>query len=56
LDAIEDFMKNPDLGDKLVNLMKPIPDLERLLCRVHSKTARLSDFLNTLNGIRLISV
>ncbi|BFZ11157.1 hypothetical protein BsWGS_14196 [Bradybaena similaris] len=36
LDAVEDLMANPGVVEECVPLMKKLPDLERLLSRIHS--------------------
>nr|XP_045608905.1 DNA mismatch repair protein Msh6-like [Procambarus clarkii] len=42
LDAIEDLQKNPDVVEEVTALLKSLPDLERVLARIHSQGLNLS--------------
>eukprot|EP01117_Protostelium_nocturnum_P001422 TRINITY_DN1172_c0_g1_i3.p1 TRINITY_DN1172_c0_g1~~TRINITY_DN1172_c0_g1_i3.p1 ORF type:complete len:979 (-),score=309.18 TRINITY_DN1172_c0_g1_i3:1348-4284(-) len=52
--AIEDFIEYPDIYENLSEQMKSLPDLERMISRVHAQTARLSDFIQVLESFEHI--
>lgn len=41
LDAIEDLIDNGDITEKVKELLKKLPDLERLLSKIHAQGSRL---------------
>lgn len=49
-EAAADFERFPDLREALVGLLRRLPDLERLLSRVHVGSCRLPDFLDLLDA------
>lgn len=55
-DAV-DFLMNsePELRMYLESSLHKLPDLERLIARVHSKSLRFKDFLKVLEGFQTIS-
>eukprot|EP00055_Hartaetosiga_balthica_P004931 m.13709 g.13709 ORF g.13709 m.13709 type:complete len:1251 (+) comp4189_c0_seq1:110-3862(+) len=53
--AVEDFDANMQFKDELASLLKPLPDLERLLSRIHVGNCKLSDFLTTLDAFEALS-
>lgn len=55
LDAV-DFLMNeqPELRVDLESLLQSLPDLERLIARVHSGTLRFKDFLKVVEGFEQI--
>lgn len=56
LDSVEFFMnKAPELRVELETALNSLPDLERLIARVHSKTLRFRDFLKVIEGFEKIS-
>jgi DNA mismatch repair protein MSH6 len=48
--AVEDLVECPILCDRLRQMLSSLPDLERLLSRIHSKSIKLADFTATLDG------
>eukprot|EP01135_Chromosphaera_perkinsii_P005658 Nk52_evm29s356 gene=Nk52_evmTU29s356 len=54
-DAIEDLSSNTDLLDEISSALSSLPDLERLVSRVHTKHCKVKDFLVTLKGFREVS-
>ncbi|KAI8377990.1 muts domain V-domain-containing protein [Radiomyces spectabilis] len=52
LDAIEDLMRMVDLHEELTNHLAGMPDLERLISRIHSGRCKVKEFLTTLEGFR----
>lgn len=55
-DAIDFFINNePELRVELESALGNLPDLERLIARVHGKTLRFKDFLKVIEGFESIS-
>lgn len=56
-DAV-DFLMNhqPELRVQLESTLQSLPDLERLIARVHSGTLRFKDFLRVVEGFERISI
>jgi DNA mismatch repair protein MSH6 len=52
LDAIEDLMRLVDLHEKLAKDMSSMPDLERLISRIHSGRIKVKEFLTALQGFQ----
>ncbi|TXT07396.1 hypothetical protein VHUM_03116 [Vanrija humicola] len=50
LNAVDDLMIAPTFGGQFTNLCKGLPDLERLLSRIHSGSIRVSDFLKVVEN------
>lgn len=55
-DAV-DFLMNhePELRVNLESSLNKLPDLERLIARVHSKSLKFKDFLKVIEGFEIIS-
>ena len=49
LDAAEDLMNNPAFEEEFTALAKGLPDLERIVSRIHAKSCKVKDFLHALN-------
>ena len=49
LDAVEDLMNNPAFEEEFTTLAKGLPDLERIVSRIHAKSCKVKDFLHALN-------
>ena len=49
LDAIEDLMRNPSYEEQFVKVAKGLPDLERIVSRIHAKNCKVKDFLKVLS-------
>ena len=55
-DAVDFLMNNaPELRMDLESSFNKLPDLERLIARVHSKTLKFKDFLKVLEGFETVS-
>ena len=52
LDAIEDIM-NLGLNEMVSKSLASLPDLERLISRIHSGRVKVKEFLSTLQGFEL---
>ncbi|KAI8987059.1 muts domain V-domain-containing protein [Pilobolus umbonatus] len=52
LDAIEDLMKNSDINASIAKQLSSMPDLERLISRIHSGRIGVKEFLATLQGFQ----
>ncbi|KAI0077327.1 DNA mismatch repair protein Msh6 [Panus rudis PR-1116 ss-1] len=50
LDAVDDLMKNADFGEKFAEFAKGLPDLERIVSRIHAKNCRVRDFVKVLGS------
>lgn len=56
LDAVDDLMDNPTFEDEFTSLAKGLPDLERLVSRIHAGSCKPKDFLKVLGvGIPVFS-
>ncbi|KAI8969051.1 muts domain V-domain-containing protein [Mycotypha africana] len=55
LDAVEDFMRLIELQQSLAKQLAFLPDLERLISRIHSGRIKVKEFLNTLQGFEKLS-
>lgn len=56
LDAVENFMSQSAIVDVLTAAMANLPDLERLISRVHSGRCKVKEFLATLDGFQKMQV
>ena len=52
LDAVEDIMNHSTFGDTFTSIAKGLPDLERVVARIHAKNCRIKDFVKVL-GVSL---
>lgn len=48
LDAVDDLLDNPSFEDGFTSLAKGLPDLERLVARIHAGSCKPKDFLKVL--------
>lgn len=55
-DAVEDLINLNEVFDRLSNEFVNLPDLERLISRVHSKRCKVSEFLVVLDGFNKANV
>lgn len=53
-DAIDFFLANPGLAERLGAKLSPLPDLERALSRIHSGSIKIKDFISTVEALRAI--
>jgi DNA mismatch repair ATPase MutS len=49
LDAVEDLMNNPAFEEEFTALAKGLPDLERIVSRIHAKNCKIKVFLHALS-------
>ncbi|KAG8745359.1 DNA mismatch repair protein msh6 [Ceratobasidium sp. 414] len=55
LDAVESFISHPETESTFTKLVSGIPDLERIVSRVHAKSCHVKDFLKVLNAFEGLS-
>lgn len=48
LDAVEDLMEHTVFEADFSEVAKGLPDLERIVSRIHAKNCRIKDFLKVL--------
>jgi hypothetical protein len=48
LDAVEDLIEHSTFETEFTNIAKGLPDLERVVSRIHAKNCRVRDFIKTL--------
>ena len=48
LDAVEDLMNHPSFEGEFMEVAKGLPDLERIVSRIHAKNCKVRDFLKVL--------
>jgi DNA mismatch repair protein MSH6 len=51
LDAVEDLMNHPTFEGDFMEVAKGLPDLERIVSRIHAKNCKVKDFLKVLKVI-----
>ncbi|KAF7722208.1 DNA mismatch repair protein msh6 [Apophysomyces ossiformis] len=56
LDAIEDLMLLAEVQEAMTTKLATIPDLERLISRIHSGRCKVKEFLTVLEGFRTAKV
>jgi DNA mismatch repair ATPase MutS len=49
LDAVEDLMNHETFENDFQELVRGMPDLERIVSRIHAGTCKIKDFLKSLN-------
>ncbi|KAI0251081.1 muts domain V-domain-containing protein [Lactifluus subvellereus] len=55
LDAVEDLMNHPTFEGEFMEVAKGLPDLERIVSRIHAKNCKVKDFLKVLKSFRALS-
>jgi DNA mismatch repair ATPase MutS len=48
LDAVEDLMNHLNFEGEFMEVAKGLPDLERIVSRIHAKNCKVKDFLKVL--------
>ena len=48
LDAVQDIINHPTFESEFSEIAKGVPDLERVVSRIHAKTCKVKDFLRVL--------
>ena len=56
LDAVEDLMNHPTFEGEFMEVAKGLPDLERIVSRIHAKNCKVKDFLKVLKVIPCTSL
>ncbi|KAK0501656.1 muts domain V-domain-containing protein [Armillaria luteobubalina] len=55
LDAVEDIMDHPTFEQEFTEVAKGLPDLERIVSRIHAKSCKVKDFLKVLGAFKKLS-
>ncbi|KII87843.1 hypothetical protein PLICRDRAFT_176607 [Plicaturopsis crispa FD-325 SS-3] len=55
LDAVQDIMNHPTFEADFANVAKGLPDLERIVSRIHAKNCKVKDFLKVLKAFGKLS-
>jgi DNA mismatch repair protein MSH6 len=55
LDAVQDILAHPTYEATFTQVAKGIPDLERIISRIHAKTCKVRDFLKVLKVRRFFA-
>ncbi|KAJ3017889.1 DNA mismatch repair protein msh6 [Thoreauomyces humboldtii] len=55
LNAVDDLNSIPSQQETLYNILRKLPDLERLISRVHAGSVRVKEFLTTLDSFQSIA-
>jgi DNA mismatch repair protein MSH6 len=55
LDAVEDLLSNSNFAVTFDAAARKLPDLERMLSRIHGKTCKKQDFVKVIASFELIS-
>lgn len=48
LDAVQDLLEHPTFEKDFTAIAKGLPDLERIVSRIHAKNCKVKDFLKVL--------
>jgi DNA mismatch repair protein MSH6 len=48
LDVVQDLIDNPSLEADFTDVAKGLPDLERIVSRIHAKSCKVKDFIKVL--------
>ena len=48
LDAVQDLLDHPTFEAEFTEIAKGLPDLERIVSRIHAKNCRVRDFIKVL--------
>ncbi|KAI0697052.1 DNA mismatch repair protein Msh6 [Cytidiella melzeri] len=55
LDAVDDLIDHPTFESEFTDIAKSLPDLERIVSRVHANNCRVKDFLKVLESFKKLS-
>ncbi|KAI0764567.1 DNA mismatch repair protein Msh6 [Trametes elegans] len=55
LDAVQDLLDHPTFEKDFTAITKGLPDLERIVSRIHAKNCKVKDFLKVLTAFRSLS-
>ena len=48
LDAVQDLIEHPTFESAFAEIAKGLPDLERVVSRIHARSCKVKDFLKVL--------
>ncbi|KAI5996268.1 DNA mismatch repair protein Msh6 [Pisolithus albus] len=55
LDAVQDLMDHPTFETRFTDLVKGLPDLERIVSRIHAKNCKVKDFIKVLSSFKKLN-
>ncbi|GBE83778.1 DNA mismatch repair protein [Sparassis crispa] len=55
LDAVEDLMEHLTFEAEFTSIAKGLPDLERIVSRIHAKSCKVKDFIKVLTSFKTLS-
>lgn len=55
LDAVEDLMRHDTFEKEFTDLVRGMPDLERIVSRIHAGTCKVKDFLKVLESFKKLN-
>ncbi|KAI8976662.1 DNA mismatch repair protein Msh6 [Trametes punicea] len=55
LDAVQDLLDHPTFEKDFTTIAKGLPDLERIVSRIHAKNCKVKDFLKVLTAFKDLS-
>ncbi|KAM0787401.1 hypothetical protein ACM66B_003486 [Microbotryomycetes sp. NB124-2] len=55
LDAVDDILANPHFLSTFEGVVKKVPDLERMLSRIHAKQCKKAEFIKVVGAFRQIA-
>ncbi|KAI1786071.1 DNA mismatch repair protein Msh6 [Ganoderma leucocontextum] len=55
LDAVQDLLDHPTFEGQFTAIAKGLPDLERIVSRIHAKNCKVKDFLKVLTAFKNLS-
>ncbi|EIW55250.1 DNA mismatch repair protein Msh6 [Trametes versicolor FP-101664 SS1] len=55
LDAVQDLLEHPTFEKDFTAIAKGLPDLERIVSRIHAKNCKVKDFIKVLGAFRSLS-
>ncbi|KAJ7197253.1 muts domain V-domain-containing protein [Mycena pura] len=55
LDAVQDIIDHPEFEHDFTEIAKGLPDLERIVSRIHAKNCTIRDFLKVLSAFKKLS-
>lgn len=54
-DAVQDLIDHPTFEADFTRLAKGLPDLERIISRIHAKNCKVKDFLKVLEVFLIVA-
>ncbi|KAI0367675.1 DNA mismatch repair protein Msh6 [Pilatotrama ljubarskyi] len=55
LDAVQDILEHPTFEQDFTAIAKGLPDLERIVSRIHAKNCKVKDFIKVLTAFKNLS-